>query len=50
LQGNPRIVAKGGDKILAVYGAELDVFQAGGGDFLAGGFKANAQGPPVIGV
>ena len=46
----PGIVAQRGDEVLAVDGAELDVFQAGGGDLLAGGFKANAQGPPVVGV
>ena len=50
LQGDARIIAQGGDEVLAVDGAELDVLQAGRGDFLAGGFKANAQGPPIVGV
>ena len=50
LEGDARVVAEGGDEVLAVDGAELDVLEAGGGDFLAGGFEANAQGPPVVGV
>src|ERR1039458_2839371 len=50
LQGDARIIAQGGDEVLAVDGAELDVLEAGGGDLLAGGFEANAEGPPVNGV
>ena len=50
LQGDAGVVAEGGDEVLAVDGAELDVFEAGGGDLFAGGFEANAEGSPVIGV
>jgi hypothetical protein len=50
LERDPRVVAEGGDEVLAVDGGELDVFEAGGGNLLAGGFKANAEGTIIVGV
>ena len=50
LERDARVVAQGGDEVLAVDGGELDVLEASGGDLLAGGFEANAQGPPIVGV
>ena len=50
LERDARVVAQGGDEVLAVDGGELDVFEAGGGDLLAGAFEADAQGPPIVGV
>jgi hypothetical protein len=50
LEGNAGIITQGGDKILPVNGAKLDVSKARRNDFLAGSLKADAQRSPVIGV
>jgi hypothetical protein len=50
LEGDARVVTEGGDEVLAVDGGELDMFETGGGDFLAGGFEANAQWAIIVGV
>jgi hypothetical protein len=50
LERHTRVVPEGGDKVLTVDGAELDVFQARGGNLFTSSFETDAQGPPVVSV